>query len=226
MVCVSSVQAAQTHQYRLDGSLSDDFAGPALLSNGGTLGASGYSFGANQGLTLGASLGSVYTIDLGYRFDTHSGYQKIIDFSNLVSDTGMYTIGGNYQFYPQAVMGAAPGDGVDGRLTLTRDATNTVRVYSNGVLSGSFLDSSGIANFGSNSANFFIDDTATSQGEAAGGFVDYIRTWDTALNATDVAGLGSPVAAPIPEPETYAMMLAGLGLLGVVARRRKQKQAA
>lgn len=31
------------------------------------------------------------------------------------------------------------------------------------------------------------------------------------------------VAAPIPEPETYAMMLAGLGLLGVVARRRKQK---
>ncbi len=29
----------------------------------------------------------------------------------------------------------------------------------------------------------------------------------------------------IPEPETYAMMLAGLGLLGFVARRRKQKQA-
>jgi hypothetical protein len=29
-------------------------------------------------------------------------------------------------------------------------------------------------------------------------------------------------AAPIPEPETYAMMLAGLGLLGFAARRRKQ----
>lgn len=27
--------------------------------------------------------------------------------------------------------------------------------------------------------------------------------------------------APIPEPETYAMMLAGLGVLGLVARRRK-----
>lgn len=34
------------------------------------------------------------------------------------------------------------------------------------------------------------------------------------------------VAAPIPEPETYAMMLAGLGLLGVAARRRKQKSDA
>jgi hypothetical protein len=32
-------------------------------------------------------------------------------------------------------------------------------------------------------------------------------------------------AAPIPEPETYALMLAGLGLLGFAARRRKQKVA-
>lgn len=28
-------------------------------------------------------------------------------------------------------------------------------------------------------------------------------------------------AEPVPEPETYAMMLAGLGLMGFVARRRK-----
>ncbi len=32
--------------------------------------------------------------------------------------------------------------------------------------------------------------------------------------------------SPVPEPETYAMLLAGLGLLGFAARRRKQKQAA
>jgi len=31
---------------------------------------------------------------------------------------------------------------------------------------------------------------------------------------------------PIPEPETYAMLLAGLGLLGFAARRRKLKEAA
>jgi hypothetical protein len=29
------------------------------------------------------------------------------------------------------------------------------------------------------------------------------------------------VVGTIPEPETYAMLLAGLGLLGFIARRRK-----
>lgn len=33
------------------------------------------------------------------------------------------------------------------------------------------------------------------------------------------------LVSAVPEPETYAMMLAGLGLMGAVARRRKAKQA-
>lgn len=44
--------------------------------------------------------------------------------------------------------------------------------------------------------------------------------------STDV-GVGYAVSvAPVPEPETYAMMLAGLGLLGFVARRRKGQAVA
>jgi len=34
--------------------------------------------------------------------------------------------------------------------------------------------------------------------------------------------LGGMTITPVPEPETYAMLLAGLGLLGVVARRRRR----
>ena len=37
-------------------------------------------------------------------------------------------------------------------------------------------------------------------------------------SATDLAGY----LAPVPEPETYAMLLAGLGLVGFMARRKAQ----
>jgi hypothetical protein len=34
----------------------------------------------------------------------------------------------------------------------------------------------------------------------------------------------SKITTPVPEPESYAMMIAGLGLMGAIARRRKQRQ--
>lgn len=56
----------------------------------------------------------------------------------------------------------------------------------------------------------------------------------TCMTGTTVAGYGTvgsmsgyPVSqvitlAPVPEPETYAMLMAGLGLMGFVARKRRQ----
>jgi len=41
---------------------------------------------------------------------------------------------------------------------------------------------------------------------------------DSLMNMLYVANMN-----PVPEPETYAMMLAGLGLIGVIARRRRSK---
>ena len=35
---------------------------------------------------------------------------------------------------------------------------------------------------------------------------------------------GSIQVSPVPEPETYAMLLAGLGLMGAVVRRRSQRK--
>lgn len=44
---------------------------------------------------------------------------------------------------------------------------------------------------------------------------------------TGIAGMSAGGSAeqltPVPEPETYAMLLAGLGLVGAVARRRKAR---
>ncbi len=54
-------------------------------------------------------------------------------------------------------------------------------------------------------------------------------TWSYTQTWANVAVLSDTIASSVvftvnavPEPETYAMMLAGLGLMGFVARRRKQ----
>jgi hypothetical protein len=39
------------------------------------------------------------------------------------------------------------------------------------------------------------------------------------------AALDNFSVTPVPEPETYAMFMAGLGLIGFIARRRKNGQA-
>lgn len=46
------------------------------------------------------------------------------------------------------------------------------------------------------------------------------------LSANPAVGTFTAVAAPIPEPETYALMLAGLAGLGAVARRRRARATA
>jgi len=67
--------------------------------------------------------------------------------------------------------------------------------------------------------------TLSSDSLAAG---DYYLAVSGNLVSTGAASFGGAVsmAAPVPEPETYGMMLAGLGVLGFLARRRKAAQPA
>ena len=69
-----------------------------------------------------------------------------------------------------------------------------------------------------------------SNGALSPGFID--ATGDIRDNhwAFDVLNVNAAVVViprvdVVPEPESYAMMLAGLGLLGFIARRRKQRVA-
>ncbi len=51
---------------------------------------------------------------------------------------------------------------------------------------------------------------------------DVERSYRSVGVSTDIGSPGyTSFAAPVPEPETYAMLLAGLGLMGAVARRKR-----
>lgn len=89
-------------------------------------------------------------------------------------------------------------------------------------------------NLGAN--NFRVSGTGAAEGQ---GWLDYLNANPTSTNAYNVNiwsvqnqgpnGWGAQdvaVFAPVPEPETYAMMLAGLALMGFIARRRMRADAA
>jgi hypothetical protein len=90
-----------------------------------------------------------------------------------------------------------------------------------------------------NAGNFIGDDTTTAGSEGIGAFNDQY-TYVSGVGPMTELGLGggqgalimdassSPLTSstsvieisPVPEPESYAMLLAGLGMMGFVARRR------
>jgi len=93
-------------------------------------------------------------------------------------------------------------------------------------IDGSFSLAS--TNMGTGSSGFLVSVDAAQQIHLnsvifnQAGFGDYRIALETTI--TSVGGGAesfSAIASPIPEPETYGMMIAGLGLLGFIARRRK-----
>ncbi len=99
---------------------------------------------------------------------------------------------------------------------------NTISYYQNGDFLTSLPFSGGSIHnspqdlvIGVNAANY-----TSSNGRAFQGSIDEVRVYNNALSGAEVAALYN--LSPVPEPETYAMLLAGLGLLGFMARSRKE----
>jgi len=52
-----------------------------------------------------------------------------------------------------------------------------------------------------------------------------VDNWASSVQVNDRPFAGNVPVTAVPEPETYTMLLAGLGLIGVAAKRRKAKQS-
>ena len=180
--------------------------------------------------------GNKYSVEMVFQFEaSQSTWKNIFGVSNRTSDNAFYVEPGNKLQVWTA--GDGPTNWTFGQyhhVTLTNDGTDHATAYLDGVFQFDLTTTT--MNFSAYAAanpsrliTFFADNLiAGGQGEFSDGRVALIRLYDSELSGADILTLGnSPLPIPtIPEPETYAMMLAGLGLLGFAARRRKLEQAA
>lgn len=106
---------------------------------------------------------------------------------------------------------------VDGKysLTLTDSITNQIifnRKSLGDVVTG---DIAGVT-----SGSFVKTFSSLSSGAAY--TLNFIGTWSGPSGVNWASSATPSVSmAPVPEPETYAMFLAGLGIIGMIAKRRK-----
>lgn len=166
-----------------------------------------------------------YSVDIVFKIDaSQSSWKSIFGVSNRTSDNAFYVEPGDkLQVYP---VGDGPTTFTFGEyhhVTLTNDGADHLTSYLDGIYQ--FNLTSTVMNFSTYAAanpdrliHFFADNLiAGGQGEFSDGHVARIRLYDTVLSDSEVSTI-----AAIPEPETYAMMLAGLGLMAVAVRRRRQ----
>lgn len=74
---------------------------------------------------------------------------------------------------------------------------------------------------GSYTGAFLFDDQALAAATPGTWAIHWLNNGGRVPNFSNLTLFARDIATPVPEPETYALMLAGLGMMGFMARRRR-----
>ena len=131
---------------------------------------------------------NVYTAILLFAFDNTSGWRRILDVKNPVSDYGLYELSGNLDFYPVVGGSGSPMSASNYvQVVITRDAASNVVCYANGIQQLAFVDTQNYSVISGSplQLRFFKDNTS----EDASGAVARIRLYDKVMPAAQVSAL-------------------------------------
>ena len=159
-------------------------------------------------LDINTDISASYTIGLRFSYEqTGPSWKKIIDYKNLVDDTGFYFNSGNLKFYNYPTAGTSvTGNNQIVDLIVTRTPAGNFIAYiiKDGVMvkelevddsiEGQSIPEivSGMPRFG-----FFHDDSDTPSEATSGGKVYSLKIWDGALPNIDVSNNPLDSASPV-----------------------------
>jgi hypothetical protein len=156
-----------------------------------------------------------------------------------IARTAVYDTGTGLDFYYQFSNAATSQNGVErfSGWDFSALGTSAVNVYQTGSAFGIFTAGTETSDYADRTtagviAFSFVPNGASKVNPGLTSFTQVIRTDARSYKPGNFGlldGIGDNAAgfavAAVPEPETYAMMLAGLGLMATIARRRKDKKS-
>ena len=188
------------------------FSGISFNSSGGGGNVSfGWNFAASSVSNSGGTITGNTSIALpDFTVTSNPGYTLSGPLTGLVGNLS-YTSFGSGSSVAVSVTGQVSVDGGPASpLSLNLAAT------SSGPFSGTFAGSTTMVSNGFTSVQFSGGVLAAALNAPAG-----LALLDTQpQNTISLSFIALPVSVPVPEPEAYLLLLAGLGLIGAIARRR------
>ena len=174
------------------------------------------NLGAATALALAATTTPASAADFMFDFTTSTNL-----FGPAVSGSGVFTtsdtpmtVGGNTAFSILSVTGMVNGSAITALLGGGFGAGGT---YGNYFTTGDgFLDGSGTRFFTASGLDvrFFLQSSGTPRQYR-------VNTFGTRGSSNFVTATSSPVAAAVPEPAIWAMLMLGFGLMGFTMRHRR-----